>query len=162
MKDMNVLAHEITNRLMDADESDRNDSESLFELIIEVLMDAHDGGVVSGLVGGQRVKLTGSSWSSFGLQFAEVTMRDERHFQVESTGNEFSVFVDDEDDYSVTPITGSPGMSAPIPMTALYRINDALSQIWVDAGLGDEAHDDALNDLTHEVANRILNEGGSL
>lgn len=50
----------------------------------------------------------------------------------------------------------------PIPMSALYRINDALSQIWSDAGLGDETHDEALNDLTHEVANRILNEGGSL
>lgn len=35
------------------------------------------------------------------------------------------------------------------------KLNDQLTPIWNEAGLEDEEHDDALNDLTHEVADRI-------
>ena len=35
------------------------------------------------------------------------------------------------------------------------KLNDQLSPIWADAGLSDESHDQALNDLVHTVADAI-------
>lgn len=44
-----------------------------------------------------------------------------------------------------------------IPAIEVDRIaiNDALSPIWAEYGLGGEEHDEALNELAHEVASRI-------